>query len=169
MQPPLFAFCCKYVDDKELARDFVQECFIGLWENFGSVDLSHESYLFTSVRNRCLSHIRSRKAYVEYEEFVKLRLREIEFHPETPEPLTDLYLRELNEVLHNSIEKLPNKCRQIFRMSRYEGLKNQEIAERLNISVRTVETQIYNALKILKDDLKDYLPAYLIIFLLFSK
>jgi RNA polymerase sigma-70 factor (ECF subfamily) len=168
-QPRLFAFCCKYVDDKELARDFVQECFIGLWENFGSIDHSHESYLFTSVRNRCLSYIRSRKAHAEYEESVKLRIREIEIHPEVPEPLTDLYLKELNEIIHYSIEKLPDKCRQIFRMSRYEGLKNQEIADKLNISVRTVESQIYNALKILKEDLKDYLPASLIFFLFFSK
>jgi RNA polymerase sigma-70 factor (ECF subfamily) len=169
IQPRLFAFCCKYVEDKELARDLVQECFISLWENFGSVEYSHESYLFTSVRNRCLSYIRSRKVHAEYEESVKLRIREMEIHPKMPEPLTDLYLKELNEILHHSIEKLPEKCKQVFRMSRYRGLKNQEIAEQLNISVRTVESQIYNALKILKEDLKDYLPASLIFFLFFSK
>ncbi|MDR0742868.1 MAG: RNA polymerase sigma-70 factor [Tannerella sp.] len=159
MQPRLFAFCCKYVEDKELARDFVQECFISLWENFGAVEHSHESYLFTSVRNRCLSYIRSRKVHAEYEEAVNLRIRELEIHPEMPGPLTDLYLKELNEILHRSIEKLPGKCKRIFRMSRYRGLKNQEIADQLNISVRTVEAQIYNALKILKEDLKDYLPG----------
>ncbi|MDR1224318.1 MAG: RNA polymerase sigma-70 factor [Tannerella sp.] len=169
MQPRLFAFCCKYVEDKEQARDFVQDCFISLWENYGSVASSFESYLFTSVRNRCLSYIRSRKVHAEYEEAVLLRIREIEIHPEMPEPLTDLYLKELNEIIAHSVEKLPEKCREIFRMSRYRGLKNQEIADRLHISVRTVEAQIYNALKILKEDLKDYLPVSLIFFLLFSK
>lgn len=169
MQPRLFAFCCKYVEDEELARDFVQECFISLWENYESVESSFESYLFTSVRNRCLSYIRSRKIHVEYEESVRFRMKEIEIHPEMPDPLEELYLKELNEILHRSIEKLPQKCRQIFMMSRYQGMKNQEIADQLNVSVRTVEAQIYNALKVLKADLQNYFPASLLFFLFFSK
>jgi RNA polymerase sigma-70 factor (ECF subfamily) len=169
IQPRLFAFCCKYIEDKELARDFVQECFIGLWENYKSVASSFESYLFTSARNRCLSYIRSQKIHAEYEESVKLHIKEIEIHPEMPEPLTDLYLKELTAIINESIEKLPEKCRQIFMMSRYQGMKNQEIADTLNISVRTVEVHIYNALKALKVDIKDYLPASLIFFLFFSK
>lgn len=162
LQPRLFAFCCKYVDDRELARDFVQECFISLWENYGSVESSFESYLFTAVRNRCLSHFRHQQTHADYEMSVRLRIKEIEFHPEMPDPLTEMYLKDIHELLQQSIAKLPEKCRMIFVMSRYQGMKNQEIADTLGISVRTVEAQIYNALKFLKEELRDYAPLLLL-------
>jgi len=164
LQPRLFAFCCKYIDDKELARDFVQECFINLWENFDMVQSSYESYLFMAVRNRCLSHFRSLKIHAEYEESVKFRIKEIEFHSEIPEPLTEMYLKDIQELLQQSMKRLPEKCRLIFTMSRYQGMKNQEIADMLGISIRTVEAQIYNALKFLKDKLRDYAPLLLLLF-----
>lgn len=169
LQPKLFAFCCKYIEDEEQARDFVQECFINLWENYDSVQSSYESYLFTAVRNRCLSHFRSLKVHAGYEESIAYRIKEIEIHPEMPEPLTDIYLKEIDTLLKNSIDKLPPKCRSIFRMSRYEEMKNSEIAEALGVSIRTVEAQIYTALKILKAQFRDYLPTILIIFSFFSK
>jgi RNA polymerase sigma-70 factor (ECF subfamily) len=164
LQPRLFAFCRKYVDDKDLAQDFVQECFISLWENYESVDTSFESYLFTTIRNRCLSHFRSLKIHAEYEAYIRLRLKEIEIYPETPDPLTEIYLQEVKALLQQAIEKLPEKCKLIFTMSRYQGMKNQAIADSLGISVRTVETQIYNALKTLKEELRDYLPIALLFF-----
>lgn len=169
LQPRLFAFCCKYVEDKELARDLVQECFISLWENYESVQSSYESYLFTAVRNRCLSYFRSQKVHAGYEELVALRIKEYEIHPEMPEPLMDIYIKEIDTLLKNSIDKLPPKCRSIFMMSRYEDMKNTEIAEALGISVRTVEAQIYSALKVLKTQFRDYLPTILIFFSFFSK
>jgi len=165
LQPRLFAFCCKYIEDKELARDFVQECFINLWENYDTIQSSYESYLFTSVRNRCLSYYRSLKIHAEYEETIKFSIKEIEFHPEISEPLTEIYLKDIQELLKESIHGLPPKCRQIFQMSRYQGMKNAEIADALKISARTVEAQIYNALKILKEELKDYLSILLLFFL----
>jgi RNA polymerase sigma-70 factor (ECF subfamily) len=146
------------VDDEELARDFVQECFISLWENYEAVS-SFESYLFTAVRNRCLSYFRSLKIHAEYEDSVRFRLKEIEIHPETPGPLTEIYLQEINALLRQAIEKLPEKCRRIFMMSRDRGMKNQAIAESLGISIRTVDAHIYNALKILKEELRDYLHS----------
>ena len=85
-------------------------------------------------------------------------------HPELPYPLTELYVKEVNALLQESISKLPEKCRLIFMMSRYQNLKNQEIADALGISIRTVDAQIYNALKILKVKLKDYLPVILLFF-----
>lgn len=162
LQPRLFAFCCKYLEDRELARDFVQECFINLWENYEGVESSYESYLFTAVRNRCLSHFRYLKVHADYETSVRLRIKEIEFHPEMQDPLTEMYLKDINELLQQSLERLPEKCKLIFQMSRYQGMKNQEIANSLGISIRTVEAQIYNVLKILKEDLHDYTPLLLL-------
>lgn len=162
LQPKLFVFCCKYVEDKELARDFVQECFMSLWENYGSVRSSYESYLFTAVRNRCLSHFRSLKVQADYEQSLLLRIKEIEIHPEMPEPLTNMYVKEIDALLRDSIDKLPSKCKSVFIMSRHNKMKNAEIAAALGVSVRTVEAQIYNALKILKTQFRDYLPAILL-------
>ncbi|MDL2256151.1 RNA polymerase sigma-70 factor [Parabacteroides sp. OttesenSCG-928-G06] len=157
LQPRLFAYCCKYVDDKELARDIVQDSFINLWENYEAVNTSFDYYLFKAVRNRCISHFRSLKTHADYEELVHLRIKEIEIHPELNTPLVDFYLHEVEKLLQQSMEKLPQKCRHIFVLSRMQGKKNQEIADQLNISIRTVEAQLYHALKILKAELKDYL------------
>jgi RNA polymerase sigma-70 factor (ECF subfamily) len=71
-------------------------------------------------------------------------------------------LTELERILDAGLERLPEKCREIFELSRFEGLKNREIAEKLNISVKTVENQMTKALRILKDELKDYLPFLLL-------
>ena len=161
LQPRLYAYCCKYIEDGELARDIVQECFINLWENYEGVQVSYEFYLFKAVHNRCLSHFRSERIHAEYASSVKMKIKEIEIHPDLPYPLAELYLKELSALLQESISQLPEKCRQIFIMSRYQNMKNQEIADVLGISVRTVDAQIYNALKILKIKLKDYLPVLL--------
>lgn len=70
-----------------------------------------------------------------------------------------LSVLEIEQIMENTIEELPDQCKSIFKLSRINGLKNQEIADKLDISVRTVETQIYRALKILKSRLKDYLAS----------
>lgn len=161
-QPRLFAFCCKYVDDKEAARDLVQECFINLWENRDAVQISFEAYLFTSVRNRSLSYIRSQRVRADYQDSVRSQIKEYEFHPEGSDPISELYIQEVVGLVTLCLNQLPDRTREIFMMSRYDGLKNKEIAEKLNISVRTVENQIYSALRVLKTELKDYLPILLL-------
>lgn len=158
LQPRLFAYCCKYVDDEEIARDLVQECFISFWENNSSVTLSPEAYLFASVRNRCLSYFRAQRIRTDYQDSVKLQIKEFEFHPEMHDPMGELYMKEVHTLLQEVLNSLPPKSRQIFIMSRYQGLKNKEIAEELEISIRTVESQLYQALKQIKKHLKDYFP-----------
>ena len=164
LQPRLYAYCCKYINNSELAKDIVQECFISLWENRTEITVSYEPYLFRAVHNRCISHFRSLKVHDDYATSVKQKLKEMEIYPETPYPLTELYLKEINELLQHCVEHLPEKCRLVFMMSRYQGMKNQEIAEELGISVRTVEAQIYHALKNMKEELKDYLPVIALFF-----
>lgn len=160
LQPRLFAYCCKYVENEELARDIVQECLVELWENYENISNSYERYMIVAVKNRCISHFRTLQLQSKFSESVQLKIKEFEFHPSIPDPLTDIYMKEIGELLQEYIEKLPDKCRQIFIMSRQEGLKNQEIADRLGISVRTVEAQIYHALKSIRIGLKDYLPIF---------
>lgn len=158
MQPRLFAYCCKYIDDKETARDLVQECFISFWEKKQEVIVSAESYLFASVRNRALSYIRSQKIRSDYHESLKLRIKEFEFHPEGSNPVVDLYMKEMKQMLKEALSTLPSRSHQIFIMSRYEGMKNQAIADELGISIRTVESHLYQSLRHLKKQLKDFFP-----------
>jgi len=164
LQPRLYAYCRKYIDDEEQAKDIVQECFMHLWENRADSIVSYESYLFRAVHNRCISYFRSLKVYADYETSVKQKLKEIEIYPETPNPLTELYMKEINELLKHCVDNLPEKCRLVFMMSRYQDMKNQEIADELGISVRTVDAHIYNALKIIKEELKDYLALIVLFF-----
>ena len=146
----------------------VQECFVNLWENRDDITVSYESYLFKAVHNRCISHFRSLKVHAAYEDSVKQKLKEAEFHTETPNPLMELYLKEINELLQQCVENLPEKCRLVFMMSRYQGMKSQEIANELGISVRTVDAHLYNALKVIKEELKDYLPLIALFFAKFG-
>jgi len=157
LQPRLYAYCCKYIGDSELAKDIVQECFMNLWDNKAEMEVSHESYMFRAVHNRCVSHFRSLKVHHDYEDSVKQKLKDIEIHPETPYPLTELYVKEISELLKHCVEKLPEMRRKVFTMSRQQGMKNKEIADELGVSVRTVEAQIYQALKVIREGLKDYL------------
>ncbi|GHV55409.1 DNA-directed RNA polymerase sigma-70 factor [Bacteroidia bacterium] len=164
LQPRLYAYCRKYIDDSEQARDIVQECFANLWEQQADIHVSCESYLFRAVHNRCVSYYRSMEAQAGYETSLRLQLREEEIHPDLSYPLTELYLKEIDELLRHCLEKLPERCRLIFEMSRYRNMQNREIAGELNLSIRTVEAQIYHALKIIREELKDYLPCLLLLF-----
>ena len=150
LQPRLYAYCCKYINDSEFAKDIVQECFVNLWESKAEIEISYESYLFRAVHNRCISHFRSLQVHADYETSIRQKLNEIEIYPEAPGPLTELYLKEINELLQHCVEKLPEKCRLVFMMSRYQRMNNQKIADELGISIRTVEAQIYQALKKIK-------------------
>jgi RNA polymerase sigma-70 factor (ECF subfamily) len=153
----MYAFCRKYISDHELARDIVQDAFVKLLENYDAVKTSVSAYLFASVHNGCISHIRRQKLKAEHEEYVALQIKEYEIHPDgVPEHLQQLYHNELKQQYDESVERLPDKCRHIFRLSRSDNMSNKEIAEKLGISIRTVESQIYNALKRLKEDLKDF-------------
>jgi RNA polymerase sigma-70 factor (ECF subfamily) len=161
MQPRLFAFSRKFIDDKEVARDIVQEIFFEFWENrFRTVIKSSLSaYLFKILHNKCLNYIRDSKVHGKYTSYVDLKLKEAElmFFDEDQGCYTSIFFKEIEEIFNSSVNSMPETCRQIFIMSRIDGLSNKEIADKLNISVRTVENQIYRALKTLKENLKDYL------------
>lgn len=160
---PLFYYAAKFVDD-DAARDIVQDVFIKLWttENI-TVKLSFNGLLFVMVRNRCLQHIEKQKVRKKYLESSKLLLQEEElsFYKEDRTSLIELEMEnKLNEVLN----ELPQRCRQVFMMSRYENKKNKQIAADLDISIKAVEKHITKALSLIRVEMKEYLPLLILLF-----
>jgi RNA polymerase sigma-70 factor (ECF subfamily) len=154
----LVVFADQIIKDTSISEDIVQSVFMKLWENRETIDIrSFRSYFIQCVKNRCVDHLRSQQVKAKFDNRV----------PESDHFMMDEDLwtkTELSELIEQSVESLPPRCREIFRMSRYENLKIAEIADQLNISKRTVETQISKALKILRVKLIDYLSLLTLIF-----
>jgi RNA polymerase sigma-70 factor (ECF subfamily) len=160
--PGLVLFAQKYVSDQDTAREIVHNVFLNLWEKREKVDTSTslKSYLFRSVHNRCLNFIRDQKKF-NRDETLFDRLDSDQFSDASDH----LEEQELEQRIFDSLQALPEKCREVFMMNRFEGLKYAEIAQKLNISVKTVEAQMSKALKILRENLIDYLKI-IILFIL---
>lgn len=166
----LFLFAKEYVLFDEEAENIVQDIFLMLWEKREAlrVDVSLTAYLFTLVKNKSIDFLRHQMVEQMYSENVK--------HEYNEELNVKLFALEsfdhnfsseedIETLLRNAIGKLPERCRLIFIKSRIEGKKYKEIAEELNLSVNTVEGQISIALKKLREELKDYLPLLLFLFI----
>lgn len=144
---PLSVFACNYLEDLESGKEVVQELFVHLYEKRKTlvITTSIKSYLYQSVRNRCLNHIKHQQVKKEHQAKMKT-----EFEPS--HSLEDkIRENELEHMLFRVVDQLPPQCKKIFTMSRVKGLSNGEIAEQLELSKRTVETQISNALKVLRE------------------
>ena len=152
--PSLMAFSRRILGNEDDAREVVHQVFINLWEKRSEIDLttSLKSYLFTSVNNRSLNVIRDRKKFSSEE--VPERAGEWDVSAE-------IESMELEEKIRGAIDALPEKCREIFELNRFDGLTYNEIAKQLDISVKTVENQISKALKILREKVALYLTILL--------
>jgi RNA polymerase sigma-70 factor, ECF subfamily len=149
---PLVVYACKYVGDVDIARDIVQDFFVRLYEKRQSIniDTSIKSYLYRSIFNCCINFKKQRSIQDKH-------LKNIDMDKDDEGNLENEINRvELQHRIFEVIDSLPAKCSRIFKMNRLEGLKNEEIAQQLNLSKRTVETQISKALKILRKKLSDY-------------
>ena len=157
---PLTAFAKKYLNDIDLAKEMVHEAFLKLWEKREEVDTnkSVKSYLYTTVYNRSLNYIRDNKKFDRTEGKTELLERS-----ENWDQTNQMIAVEIETKINQTLDDLPEKCRQIFVMSRYEELKYKEIAEKLDISIKTVETQMSKALKALRKNLAEYMTVLLFV------
>lgn len=152
--PPLMAFSRRILSDEDDAREVVHQVFINLWEKRFDIDLSKslKSYIFTSVNNRSLNVIRDRK---------KFSSEEIPEEVGEWDVSAEIEAMELEDRIRKVIDDLPERCREIFQLNRFDGLTYSEIAKQLNISVKTVENQMSKALRILREQLAEYLTILL--------
>jgi RNA polymerase sigma-70 factor (ECF subfamily) len=152
--PALMAFSRKILGNEDDAREVVHQVFIKLWERRNEIDLSTplKSYLFTAVNNRSLNMIRDRKKFVDAE------VPEANSEWDVSAQIEGM---ELEERIRGAIARLPERCRVIFELSRFEGLSYGDIAKQLDISIKTVENQMTKALKILREQLANYLSLLL--------
>ena len=162
--PALFQYAFTIVNSAVMAEEMVHQVFLKILEKNQPlmIRISLKSYLFRAVHNECLNYFKHQKVKQAHGIFASKDTGEIS------EPASGkLQLKELEQQLHAAINELPEQCRTIFQMSRFEELKYAEIALELGISIKTVENQISKALKRLRIQLAEYLPL-IIWFLIIS-
>nr|WP_295928024.1 RNA polymerase sigma-70 factor [uncultured Dyadobacter sp.] len=158
----LHAYACTILRDDVMAEEMVQNVFCRLWEKTDHIDIreSVSGYLYRSVYHESLNYIKHLKVRDAYQTYA---LHQVEHSASTSQHLE---LSELETRLDAALRELPEKCRTIFQMSRFEELKYQEIAAQLQIPVKTVENQMGKALRLLRVKLADFLPASFLLFFL---
>lgn len=164
--PKLLRFSQFYVLSEEEAENIVQDIFADIWGRMSVLDgiRNMDAFFFTLVKNRCIDYLRNQLPINDKRQKLQDVVgKELDFKLFSLQQIDEslLSVDEVEALLQNAIEKLPERCREIFILSRMDGLKNREIAERLHISVSTVENQMTIALRKLRTELKDYLPVIL--------
>lgn len=147
-----------FIKNRDEAEDIVQQVFVSVWEKREEIKIhsSVRSMLYTSVYNACLNKIKHKKVRKVYAD--EVLLTQYDHQDEI------ILANELEEKIEKAIAFLPEQCGKIFRMSRFEQLKYQEIADQLGLSVKTVENQMGKGLRLMRESLKDYI-SILIYFL----
>ena len=156
----LHAYAISMIRDEAPAEEVVQNVFYRLWERADRIDIpgSVAAYLYRSVHNEALNYLKHLKVRSDYQLYVSHRSEDHAEHA-----AKQLQHKELQQKIKLALNDLPEQCRTIFQMSRFEELRYKEIAERLDLSVKTVENQIGKALKILRSKLTEFLIFILII------
>lgn len=154
----LVVFARKVVMDDDLARELVQDVIVAFYEKRKELDIhtSLKAHLYQSVRNRCLNQLKHSQIRRDHHANIFADKRQDVTYVEDK-----LEETELEHRIYTVIKTLPDQCRKIFEMSRFDGTTNQEIADQLGLSKRTVETQISKALKVLRKQLASYLTVVL--------
>jgi RNA polymerase sigma-70 factor (family 1) len=153
---------CNYANsmiyDMDEAEEMVQNTYLTLWEKRENIDIhtSVKSYLYKAVYNNCMNWMKHYKVRLEHSEDSKYQTESF-----VDDPSQQLLSEELERQINIAINDMPNQCRTVFKLSRFENLTYSEIAEQLNLSVKTVENHMAKALKLLREKLKDYLPFLL--------
>lgn len=156
----LHAYAFSLVRDWDTAEEIVQALFLKVWEKneWLHIRTSVRSYLYKSVYYDSLNFMRQQKVHLRYQNLTAHTLKN-----ETDDAAGKLKLSEVENQLQKALNKLPEKCRAIFHLSRFEEMKYREIASQLGISIKTVETQMVKALRILRVEMQEFLPLIILL------
>jgi len=153
---PLCYYALKYVSSADTAEEIVQDLFYTIWEKREemSITTSLKAYIYTATHNRCMKYLDHRKIEQKFEKYYRLT------ETEHVEPASDLAgMNEIQRIINKTLDSLPERCSRIFRLNRFEGLRYSDIAKKLSISIKTVEANMGKALKILRENLKEYVET----------
>jgi RNA polymerase sigma-70 factor (ECF subfamily) len=167
---PLCAYARRYVGRKDIAEEIVSETFFNIWRTRGALEIhsSVKGYLFQAVCKNSLNYLRKAKKEERLDDVLAgTSAGSRGFDQAVDElPSTSMIMADLHQALEKAISQLPPQQQTVFRLKRFEAKKNVEIAEMMGLSVKTVEMHLTRALSALRKNLKEYLPAFLIFFLL---
>lgn len=151
----LHAYACTIIREETAAEEVVQQVFFKLWERSKGLSISGSvaAYLYRAVYNESLNYLKHRKVQSEYQQYFTHTMKN-----QNDNAGKKLSMKELEQKLGKALNELPEQCRTVFQLSRFEELRYREIANRLGISVKTVENQMGKALKILRTKLVEFLP-----------
>lgn len=167
--PRLFNFASKITKEDQVAEDILQEVFIKVWEKKSEIkSVNIEAYLFRLVRNKCLDYIKFVKVVnerdIELESVQKIEeLYRIDFIRDEPYLLIQ---EELKIEIERTIDSLPPRCKEVFILSKIEGLKNREIAQKLHINIKNVERHLARASKAFKFKFSNDIPLAVVVIVL---
>ncbi|WCT11041.1 RNA polymerase sigma-70 factor [Mucilaginibacter jinjuensis] len=158
----LHAYAFSFLKDWDKAEEVVQGLFLKLWEKreLPEMHTSIRSYLYKAAYHDCLNLIRREKVHQQYQSRTAFAMKD-----ESDNAANTIYLRDVQSKLSAALNKLPEKCRTVFHLSRFEELKYRQIADELGISIKTVETQMGKALKILRGEMREFLPLIAVLLL----
>lgn len=163
---PLCMYAGRLLHDNALAESIVDDVIYHIWEirDYIEITTSLHSYLMRSVRNRCTDHLQSLRTRTEHSvsSLGKADTERTLNYTDTSQPQGILIEKELEEAVARAIEALPEQCRAVFKASRIEGKRYEDIARETGLSVNTVKYHVKNALRLLRRDLARYITAILV-------
>ena len=161
-----YSSLCSYaftiIHDLNDAEEVVQDVFLKLWEKHQSIKIhaSLKSYLYRAVHNSCLNRLKHQKVKQKHDEHWLSQKETV-----SEDASKKVREEEIEKAIHDAIEGLPEQCKAVFMLSRFEHLTYAEIADNRSISVKTVENHMIKALRILREKLKDFLPLLMLVFI----
>lgn len=171
LKPRFVALACRYVRNAEVAEDIVSDSFMSFWEVRDNLprEVNVPAYILTSVKNRCLNHLNAEVRHRQAEKDLhstRRRLILADIRSLTACDPDLIFSEEIQAIMKEAIARMEPTTRRVFLLSRTEGLTYKQIAEQLGISVHHVNFEIRRALELLRTELKDYLPAVLLLLVL---
>ncbi|NDV67231.1 RNA polymerase sigma-70 factor [Bacteroides sp. 224] len=160
---PFCLYAKRFVEDKDTREDIFSDVFTSLWSNIDSFDLNSETalgYIKMCVKNKCLNFLKHQEHEWNYAEIIQKKAPIYEREPDSVYTLDELY-----RMLHEALDKLPENYRTVFIESFFKGKTHAEIAEELELSVKSINRYKQKTIEILRKELKEYMPLILLLFI----